>query len=145
MGVLRANVESPAACVFNFGHHLFVRCHVARELIGDNHARTVAQALQQLSEEALRGFGVAPLLHEDIERISVLIDRAPQIHEFAIDLAEDLVEVPRVSEAASASPQSYAYSAPNLSVHKRIAPCDTSMPRSSIISCTSRKLRQNRK
>ena len=53
-------------------------------------------SLEQLSKEALRGFPIPTLLHQDVEHFVAPVDRAPQIHELAVDLAEDLIEMPRV-------------------------------------------------
>src|SRR5690348_5030030 len=70
---------------------------VALELVCDDHPRNIPQALQQLAEEP-RGRGcVAPALDQNVEDISVLVDRAPQIVLLAADPDEHLVHVPLVS------------------------------------------------
>jgi hypothetical protein len=67
MGVFGAVVEPAAFPVLYFRHHLAPGGHIALQFIGDDRTWYILQALQQLSEEALRGFGVAPLLYQDIE------------------------------------------------------------------------------
>ena len=52
---------------------------VALELVCDDHPRNIPQALQQLAEEPPGRGGVAPALDQDVEDISVLVDRAPKI------------------------------------------------------------------
>ena len=47
-------------------------------------------------EELLRGFLIAPTLHEDIKNIIILIHRPPQVMPLAVDRQKDLVQVPLV-------------------------------------------------
>lgn len=71
------------------------------------------QALQQLAKKAWGGFGVASALHQDVEPVPVLIDRAPEIVQFAAHAEEPLIEEPfaawpgrrRVSVVANRRPQ----------------------------------------
>jgi hypothetical protein len=45
------------------------------------------------------------LLHQNVEHFTALIDRAPEVDESAVDLAEDLIQVPRVSGATPLAPK----------------------------------------
>ena len=67
MGVFGAVVEPAAFPVLYCRHHLAPGGHIALQLIGDDCTWDILPPLQQLSEEALRGFGVAPLLYQNIE------------------------------------------------------------------------------
>ena len=59
MGVFGAVVEPPVFPVPYSRHHFAPGGHIALQLIGDDRAWYILQTLQQLSEEALRGFGPA--------------------------------------------------------------------------------------
>ena len=82
------------------GHYVLLCSAVARELIGHDCTRHIPKTLEQLSKEPLRRLRIAALLHQDVEHFSALINRAPQIDELAVDLAEHLIEMPRVSRTA---------------------------------------------
>lgn len=79
------------------GQYLAVRHLVAAELVGDDHPRHILQALEQLTEESIGGVAISVRLDQHIEHVAVLIDRAPQIIQFAVDADEDLVKVPCVT------------------------------------------------
>ena len=63
---------------------------VAGQLVGDNHPRHIPQALEQFTEKPLGCFGVSPRLHQDVEHVAVLVDRALQLMGDAVDLDENL-------------------------------------------------------
>jgi len=44
-------------------------------------------AYRQSLSSSLRGFRIPALLHQNVEHFATLIDRAPQVHEFTVDLA----------------------------------------------------------
>ena len=46
---------------------------VSAQLVSDDHTRDILQALQQLAEEALCGFGIASALDQDVEHMAVLV------------------------------------------------------------------------
>ena len=74
---------------------------IAGQLVGDNHPRHLSQTLEQLTEKPLGRHRGAARLHQDVEHVGVLIDRAPQLMGGGVDLHEDLVEVPFVAGAGS--------------------------------------------
>src|ERR1700757_1107931 len=78
---------------------------VALELIRHDHPRNVSQALQQLAEEPLGRGRVAPALDQDVEDISVLVDRTPKIVLLAANADEHLVHVPLVAGLWPSLPQ----------------------------------------
>jgi hypothetical protein len=57
--------------------------------------------LSSFTEKPLGRHRVAARLHQDVEHVAVLVDRAPQVMGGAVDLHEDLVEVPFVAGAGS--------------------------------------------
>jgi hypothetical protein len=81
-------------------HHATVGRGVAAELIRDHSARCPALPFQQLPEEALGGSAITPGLHEDVDHVAVMIDRAPQILLAPPNRDEQFVQVPRVAETA---------------------------------------------
>src|SRR5438105_15863240 len=74
-------------------------CSITLQLLGDDHARNVVQAFEQLAEKSLRGLFVAVALYKEIEHISVLIHCSPQILSLATDSEEDLIQMPFVATA----------------------------------------------
>jgi hypothetical protein len=51
-------------------------------------------------EEALRRTPVPPRLEQDVDRVAVLVNCAPEIMPLTPDRHEELVQVPRVAQAA---------------------------------------------
>src|SRR5262245_24559942 len=96
MRVLTAVIEVATLPMFHPGQDLALGRAVALELIRDDHAWHVLQALQQLAEKLLRRLFVAAALHQDIEDVVVLVDSAPQVMALAIDHQEHLIQVPLV-------------------------------------------------
>lgn len=78
-----------ARCEFRLGHR------IGSELVGHHHPRQ-APCLEELAHEQRRGRSVASRLHEDVQDVAVRVDRSPQPMLDAIDLENDLVEVPFV-------------------------------------------------
>jgi hypothetical protein len=96
MRVFGAVVQIPALSMFNLGKDLALRYAVASQLVGHDHPRHVLQALQQPAKEALGGFGIPPLLHENVEYNTILIHGAPEVVLHPLDANEHLVHVPLV-------------------------------------------------
>src|SRR6478735_7222959 len=87
------------------GHELAV-CHlVAGELVSDDHPGHVPQALEQSAEELLCGHRVSARLDQNVEHGAVLVDRAPQVPLFAVDLDEHLIQVPFVARPRTTTAQ----------------------------------------
>jgi hypothetical protein len=68
-----------------------VRRTVAAQAIGDNLPRLVPQPGQQALEEAFGGRGIPPVLDEEAEHHAVLVHRAPEIVQNAIDPQVNLI------------------------------------------------------
>ena len=58
---------------------------VAAKLVGDQSARDIALAFQQLPEEPHRGATISTRLHEDIERAAILVHRPPEVLPAAVE------------------------------------------------------------
>src|SRR5215468_6130251 len=88
MRYLSAIVEVPALAVLDARQGLALGGGVAPELVCHDHPRNVSQALQQLAKEPLGCGRAAPALDQDVEDISVLVDRTPKIVLLAADADE---------------------------------------------------------
>jgi hypothetical protein len=55
---------------------------------------TEALLLEQFSHQFQRGLLVPARLYQNVEDLAFTIDRAPQIHTFAVDRNEDLIQMP---------------------------------------------------
>jgi hypothetical protein len=82
--------------MFHLGKQVALGYAVASPLIGHDHARHILEALQQPPEEAFGGFAIPPLLHKDVEHHTILINRAPEIMQHALDANENLIHVPLI-------------------------------------------------
>src|SRR5688500_8906682 len=70
-------VEPPMATMFYARHDLRVGCRVAAKFVGDQDARHILAAFEQLAKELLGRRFVPSALHQDIEDGAILIDRPP--------------------------------------------------------------------
>ena len=91
---------------------------VAFQLVGDQPPGRASLPLQQLAEESFGGFPITARLDEDIEHITILIYRAPEVLAFALYLYENLVQVPRVTETTLSTLQSPSVFRPELDTPK---------------------------
>jgi len=66
---------------------------IGSELVGHQHPRQTP-SLEELAHEQLRGRGVAPRLHEDVQDVPVRVDGPPQPMLRAVDLNDDFIEMP---------------------------------------------------
>jgi hypothetical protein len=87
------------------GQDLPLGSSVALQFIGDDYSRGIPQPTQQLAEEALGSFGIAPALHKDVEHLAILIDSQPEIMLLAADADKHLIEEPFVARPWAAAPQ----------------------------------------
>jgi hypothetical protein len=90
-------IEIPMLPMFHTRKKLSLGGSVALEFIGDEHARDVGQAPEELAEELLRRQLVAPALYQDVKHVPALIHRPPQIVTFTFESEHHLFEVPLVA------------------------------------------------
>ena len=105
MGVLTPIIEVATLPVFHPWEYLAFGGPVALQLIRDDHAGHIPQALEQLAEELLRSLFVAPALHQDIKEVVVLIHRPPQVMTLAVDGQKHLIQMPRVTGPRPTAPE----------------------------------------
>ena len=86
-------------------HYGAARGGVGAQLIGDQSSRETALGVQQLPKESDGCSPIPMRLHEDVQDVTVLVDRAPQILLATLDRDEHLVQIPRVAQATPAAPQ----------------------------------------
>ena len=76
-----------------------MRRTVASQLVGHETARFLSLTLEEFSKESACRTRIPAGLREDIDQVTILIHRAPQILELTIDPHEDFVQEPRISES----------------------------------------------
>src|SRR5215467_6555666 len=96
MRILTAVVEVATLPVFHAGQYLALRGAVALELVRNDYTRHILQALEQLAKKLLRRLLIPPALHEDVQHVIVLVDRAPGVMALPVDGQEHLIQVPLV-------------------------------------------------
>ena len=78
---------------------------VAAQLVGHEPHGFLSLTLQQSAKESPRCTPVPTGLYEDVNQVTVLIHRAPEILALTVDRHEDLVQEPRISESTLSSLQ----------------------------------------
>ena len=78
---------------------------VTPQLVRNNDARSVSSCPQKLAEKTNCGKAVPLRLNQNIQDNTVLIDSSPEVMSDAVDLEEDLVEMPFVSSSSTPSPE----------------------------------------
>ena len=72
---------------------------VAAQLVGHEPHGFLSLTLQQSAKESPRCTPVPTGLYEDVDQVTVLIHRAPEILALTVDRHEDFVQEPRISES----------------------------------------------
>jgi hypothetical protein len=85
MRVLTPVIEVATLPVFHPWQYLALGGTVAHQLIRNDQAWHIPQALEQPAKECLGGLLVPPALHQDVEDVIVLIHRSPQVMTLALD------------------------------------------------------------
>jgi hypothetical protein len=85
MRVLTPVIEVATLAMLHPGQDLALCRAVALQLVCNDDAGNIREALEELAEKLLRGVLIAAALHQNIEDIVILIHRAPQVMAFAID------------------------------------------------------------
>ena len=78
---------------------------VATQLVGHETRRLLSLPLQEFPKESPRRTPVPAGLDEDVDQVTVLVHRAPEILELTVDPYEDFVQEPRISESTLSSLQ----------------------------------------
>jgi hypothetical protein len=90
--------------VFHAGQYLTLRRTEALELIRDDDAWHIPQALKELAEKLLRRLLVATALHQNVEDVVVLIHRAPQVIALTMNRQKYFIQVPFISGLRATAP-----------------------------------------
>ena len=91
---------------------------VASQLVRHQPEGHATLPLQQLAKKAFGCPAVATRLDEDVDDVAILIDGTPEILPLSLDGDEDLVQVPRVSQATLSALQSTSVFWPELDAPK---------------------------
>lgn len=83
--------------MFDTRHDLHLGRGATLQFVGNEHPRSVTQALEEHAEKAFRRLPVPPTLHENIEHMAILVDCAPQVIVLALDGKHHLVKMPFVA------------------------------------------------
>ena len=102
---LRSVVFVLSRAVYDGRHHRTVRRGIAAQLVCDQSARNAALSFQQFPKETGGRPSIAPGLDEDVDHVTVLVHRPPQISTATLNLHKQLVEIPGIAQAPSPSPQ----------------------------------------
>ena len=100
--------------MFDTRQDLCLCCTVALQFARDQHPWHVLQSLEQLAEKAFGRLPVTPPLHQHIERMTFLVDRAPQVMMLAFDGQHHLVQIPFVAALGLVPPQGNGIGLPEL-------------------------------
>ena len=112
--ILGAVIEIPVLAVLHPRQHLLFCGTIAFELVRDDDPRNILAALEQLAEEFLGRVFVPQPLDQDIQDMTVLIHRPPQVVAFAMDCQKDLIEVPLVAWSGTPAAQLVGIGLPKL-------------------------------
>src|SRR5688500_2814972 len=105
VGVFRTVIQIAVLAVLHARQDLPLGRAIAFELVRDDHPRNVLAALEQLAEECLGCVLVPPSLDQDIQYMTVLIDRPPEIMALAADRERHLVQVPLIARPGTSTAQ----------------------------------------
>jgi hypothetical protein len=83
--------------MFYTRHDLAIRGAIGPEFVSHDDPRCILQTLQQLAKEALGRLRIAAALDQHIEHVAMLINRSPEVVQFASDADEHLVQKPFVT------------------------------------------------
>ena len=112
---------------------------IGAEFVGHHDGRGGTVFLEQHAHQLHRGSSVSPARHEAVEDLAFVIHRPPEIDSLARDADHHLATVPRSARLRMRVPQAAGRERTDLSAPaRRTASEDTSMPRSTSRSSTSR-------
>ena len=74
-------------------------CGIAPQLVGDEPPGLASLAFQQFAEEASGSTPIATRLDENVDHVAVLVDSTPEIVSLAPNVHEELIQVPRITQA----------------------------------------------
>ena len=72
---------------------------IAPEFVGDQSPRRLALALQHFAKESLGSSLVPAFSDQDIQNIAILVHRSPQVKLLTLNLHEDFIHMPGVTQS----------------------------------------------
>jgi hypothetical protein len=90
---------------------------VTAPLVRNTRSRFATVCCEQPRNKAFRRLAIARLLHKHIDAFTIVIDGAPQIMRFPVDLDTDFIKLERIAKSKVTSPQ-----APGVARAKFVAP-----------------------
>ena len=84
-------------------HDTPVRCRVAPQLVRHQLPRFASLPLEELAKEPFGRVGISMFLNEDVDHIPILVHGPPEIVPLALDVHEDFIQVPHVSQTTLAT------------------------------------------
>ena len=88
------------------GHYNPFRSAIASEFVGNDHTRmTTTRSSQQPAKETYGRESIPTWLHKDVEHNAVLINGSPEVMSTAVDLEENLIQMPLVAGSSTPSPE----------------------------------------
>ncbi len=84
--------------VFHGRHDRAVRGGVALEFVGHQPSWFTALAFEEMAKEAFGRLFISPMLHENINRVAVLVHGPPQIVLLPLNRDKDFIKVPGISQ-----------------------------------------------
>lgn len=75
-------------------------CSITSEFICDNFPRYECLAFKQFSEETQRHSFISAALHQNVDDVTILIDRSPKILTFTTYRQKYLIQVPGIAQSA---------------------------------------------
>ena len=97
MGWLSAIVFVLLGTVCNRKQHLAVCSRIAPQFVCDYSPWWYALTFKQFTEKPLGSFLIPTFLHQNIDRVAILVNSPPEVTQFATDLDEHLVAIPGVT------------------------------------------------
>jgi len=79
-------------------HHGPMSRIIASQFIGDQPSWLTTLAFELAAKEAFRGALIATTLHQNINRVAVLINRTPQILVFPLNGDKDFIQIPGIPQ-----------------------------------------------
>jgi hypothetical protein len=105
MGVFGPVIEPVSARMPDFGQNMRKRGRVAAEAIRDHGMRDSNRSSQEMTKERLRSRAIPPCLHQDVDNLTILINRSPQVMNGSVDADEHFVDMPTPAHSFFVWPQ----------------------------------------
>jgi hypothetical protein len=105
MIVFRPVIQIPVLSMSNVRHHYPLGGGITAQLVRNDHAWSMPTDSQQPAEETQGSESITLALDQDIDDDSMLIDGSPEIVGNAVDLKENLIQMPFVAGPSTTSSQ----------------------------------------